>query len=200
MGLMIDENFLYLGIFLGFVGNAIYLLEVLKGTTKPNRVSFTIWALAPTITFFAQLDEGVGKQSLYTLSSSLSIFAILLASFINKNAYWELKKSDYIYGLLALFGLVLWQVTDKPALAIIFALSADALAAIPTGIKSYKFPKSESFMGFSLPALGAAITLLSIENFVFEEYIYPLYIALVASLFALFIKTEIGETESKSSF
>src|SRR6478672_2945929 len=75
---MLPEQFIYLGIFINIIGLSSYFIDTIKGRIKPNRVSFVIWALAPLVIFFAQLQQGVGASSLMTLSTGLlPLFAIL---------------------------------------------------------------------------------------------------------------------------
>ncbi len=65
---MINENFVILGVVIGFIGSLSYLLSTIKGKTKPNRVTWFLWAIAPLIAFAAEIKEGVGIQSLMTFS------------------------------------------------------------------------------------------------------------------------------------
>lgn len=57
---MINQNFVILGVTIGFAGNLTYIKSTLEGKTRPNRVSWFMWTLAPYIAFAAQLHEGVG--------------------------------------------------------------------------------------------------------------------------------------------
>ena len=168
------------------------MVDVLKGRAKPNRVTWFMWTLAPAIALFAQIQEGVGLQSLLTFSVGFNPFLIFVASFINKDSYWKLKNLDYAFGAMSLLGLFLWWLTGDGIWAISFAIIADLLAAIPTIQKSYTNPESESWSVFGFGFINAFIVMLTIDEWRFEEYAFIIYILLItATLFSL-IKFEIG--------
>lgn len=107
---------------------------------------------------------------------------ILLSSFVNKKSYWKLGKLDYFCFIFALWALVLWGVTDNALLAIIFAVLADFLAAIPLLIKMYKFPETETIWPFFAGLFANFTASLVIENWILEEYLFPLYLVMICIL------------------
>lgn len=66
------------------------------------------------------------------------------------------------------------------------------MAAVPTVVKSFKEPETESGYVFSFGAVSAAITLLTISHWTFANYGFPLYILLICILLAVLIDTKIG--------
>src|SRR5690348_16544499 len=44
---VISVNWVYVGSAIGALGTAVYLRDTLRGTTKPNRVTWLLWAVAP---------------------------------------------------------------------------------------------------------------------------------------------------------
>lgn len=195
---MINENFIYLGALISFVGGLSYLRATLKGEAKPNRVTWFMWALAPLIAFFATIQQGVGLQSLLTFMVGFNPLLIFLASFVNKKAFWDITKLDIVCGVLSIGGLVLWLITGTGNLAIFFAIIADLLAGIPTIIKSFKNPETESPYVFLGGGTASLITLLTITVWRFEYYAFPLYIFLICALLFILIKFRLGPALSKS--
>lgn len=190
---MIDEKFIILGFIINLLGSAAYITAVLRGQAKPNRITWALWSLAPLLAFSAQLSEGVGMQALMTFSSGFIPLLIFISSFVGKNAYWKLDKTDYLFGALALIGLILWLITGEGMLAIVFGIAADALAAIPTIIKSYQDPSSENSTAFGAGFINSSITLLTIHEWRFEEYGFSLYIFLITALMFSLIQFRLGE-------
>jgi len=189
---MIDERFVILGVLLVFYGALHYIIDTLKGKTKPNRVTWFFWALAPGIAFIAELDKGVGYQSLFTFIAGFNPFLILIASFVNKNAYWKLHRADYFYGFIALMAIVLWRITGDANLAILFAILADGAAAIPTVIKSYYKPETENYKIFFYCLIGAVITLLTLKVWTFAHYAFPVYLLGICTILYVLIKFKAG--------
>lgn len=190
---MIDERFIYLALALSFYGAFNYLISTLKGETKPNKVSWFLWSLAPFIAFLAQIQQGVGLVSLMTLVIALNTFLIFVASFLNKKAQWKITTFDLICGALSLFGLALWGITRAGNLAILFAILADGLAAIPTVVKSYYAPETENYQAYFFGGLASVITLLTIKNWNFANAAFSIYIFFLCLLVVLFVKFKLGK-------
>lgn len=190
---MIDERFIILGVVLGFLGSLSYVVDTLKGRVRPNRVSWFMWALAPLIAFSAEIQQGVGLHALLTFSVGFSPLLVFIASFFNKKAQWKITKFDIWCGVLSLIGLSMWAFTRVGNIAIFFAILADGLAAIPTIIKSYKAPETESWMVFFLGFVSSGITLLAIKTWDFAHYGFPAYIFTITAIFVLLIKFKLGK-------
>lgn len=76
---MIGERWIILGVTLNFLGAIGYLVDTVKGKTKPKRVTWFMWALAPLVAFFAEIKQGVGLQSLMTFMVGLVNRVIVLS-------------------------------------------------------------------------------------------------------------------------
>lgn len=190
---MLHPNFVILGAIFSFLGILSYLRSTLKGETKPNRVTWSLWALAPLIAFTAELDKGVGIQSLMTFMVGFNPVLVVLASLRNKKSEWKLGTLDYVMGALSLFGIALWLYLGEGNYAIFFAIVADGLAAVPTLIKSFKFPETENYMGYMGGLSAAFITLLTIDSWNFAHYAFPVYILIVNFMLVSLIRFKIGK-------
>jgi len=132
---MLPSWFVIIGTAIGVIAASGYLISTLRGKVHPNRVSFFMWTIAPTISFTAEITQGVKLLSIQTLSQGILPFLVFLASFTNKKAEWKLTKFDLLCGVLSAIGLVLWLITKVGNVAIAFSILADGLAALPTIIK-----------------------------------------------------------------
>lgn len=190
---MISENFIVLAIISIFLGSLNYLIDTIKGKIKPNKVTFLLFGLAPFVTFAAQTQQGVGIQSLLPLATGSLALAIFVASFFNKKAYWKITNFDLACGTLSVIGLLLWYITGVGNLAIFFSILADLLAALPTIVKSYKFPETESAYPWLLTSISDLIFLLTIKSWTFASYAFPLYAFFInLTIFAL-VKFKLGK-------
>jgi len=190
---MLHPNFVLLGVLISFVGGLSYLIDTVKGKTQPNRVSWFIWALAPLIAFSAEINKGVGIQSLMTFIVGFNPLLIFLASFVNKKSEWKLGKLDIVCGVLAVSGMVAWLLLKEGNVAIFFSILADGIAGVPTIIKSYFFPETENYQVFLGGAISALLTLLTIQVWTFAHYAFPVYIFLICLLLLLLIKFKLGK-------
>jgi hypothetical protein len=185
---MISDKFVIIGFILNLWGCAVYARDTIKGKTKPNRITWFMWTLAPTIAFVAEINKGVGLISIMTLSIGLGPLIVLLASFSSKKSYWKLRQTDYLCGLLSLLGLALWIIYRDANIAIVFSIAADIFAALPTLAKSYRHPETESVEAYWPTILNAGITLLAIDTWTVANYGFPIYTFIINVVFVAFIQ------------
>mgnify|MGYP003328769751 CR=1 FL=1 len=190
---MLDPKFVLIGAAINLIGSSKYVIDTLRNKTKPNRVTWTLWALAPLIAFAAQIQQGVGLRALMTFMVGFGPLMVLTASFVNRKATWKLTTFDYACGALSLAGLGLWAVTRVGNVAIFFSIVADLLAAVPTLVKSFYEPESESALVFLNGSISAAITLLTIDNWNFATYGFPVYIFIICIVLFALIDLKIGK-------
>lgn len=183
-------NFQYL-IFLGaivqFVGIYGYIRDTVRGKTKPNRVSWLLWFVSASIASVAAISDGVRWAVLPVFLSGFCPLLVFIASFVNKNSYWQLEKFDYLCGLFSIIALILWGITKEPNVAIVFSIISDGLAATPTIIKSWKFPETETVDAYAVGLFAAITGFFAIEQWTFASYAFPLYLVTVNSLLIVLI-------------
>ncbi len=187
MDFFIGQYLVFAGIAAMTVGLVVYTRDTLEGKTKPNRVTWFIWSIAPLIGAIAAYSDGVRLAALPVLATGLGPLVIFVASFVNKNAYWKLEKTDYICGVISVLALALWYVTKEPVVAIIFAIISDALAALPTLIKSWRFPETESSAAFITAAFGTVTSFFVLQSWQFSEWAFPAWLVFINVLIALVI-------------
>jgi hypothetical protein len=190
---MINENFVFLGVLLNIIGSGSYLIDTIRGRVKPNKVTWLLWALAPLVAFAAQITQGVGISSLMTFSVGFLPLLIFLASFVNKKSQWAITRFDLICGAFSFIGIILWYITRVGNIAIFFSIIADALAALPTIIKAYKEPETESAFAFLMASIGTFITLLTIPTWDFTHFGFLFYILVVNMSLYVLIQFKIGK-------
>jgi hypothetical protein len=189
---VINPHFVIIGALLQIIGVSSYLIDTIKGKTKPNRVSWLLWAVGPLIAFSAELDRGVGFISLMTFTVGFGPLLIFLGSFANRRSAWKLTKLDVACGVLSIGGLALWQITGSGSTAILFSILADFFAWVPTIAKSYRHPETENWHFFFFDATSAAITLLAIDKWNFAYWAWPVWIFASCTALAVVIRFKIG--------
>lgn len=187
---MLPENIIYIGVLINLTGLFFYLRGMFKGQTKPNLVSFFIWMLAPFIGVFLQIRAGAGLSILPVFMAGFGPFVILSFSLWKKNAYWKINNFDIICGIFSLMALVLYILTHNLSISILFAILSDGLAAIPTIMKSWKFPSTETSILYTTGIINSVIGLLIIKNWIFPIYSFSVYIILINTIiiFAIYRK------------
>lgn len=185
---MIDGRFVFVAGFITFIGIALYALSTLKGQTKPNRVTWTLWTIIPLITFFAQINEGAGLIATFSLAYALGPLLVLVVSFLNKKSYWKLTPFDISCGIISAVAIALWLITGDGVVAIVLSIVADFVAGLPTIIKGYKAPKTENVSAFVVGIASSLIALATIDTWSVASFLFPLYVLLDSLLLTFTIK------------
>ncbi len=189
---MINENWIYLGVAIGALGTAVYLRDTLRGTTKPNRVTWLLWAVAPLLAAAVEFDEGVGLRALPTFMVGFMPLLVFIGSFHNPASVWKIRRVDYACGLVSVVGTVTWLVTRNGVLAIAAAILADFMAGVPTVMKSWTHPETETVYSYLGAVISMAVLLLTITHWTFDVAAFPVFILCMASVEVVLVGLEPG--------
>jgi len=165
-------------------GIASYVSGTLRGTTRPNRVTWLMWSVAPLIATFAAVSDGVRLSALPVFMSGFGPLLVFLASFANPRSFWKLERFDYLCGLFSLLALILWAVTREPDVAIVFSILSDFSAAVPTLRKAWRAPESEDSAAYSTGLFNSLTAFPAIGTWAFTSVAFPVYLVVInTSLF-----------------
>jgi len=176
---MLIEKILFVAVFINLIATFYYCKDILYGQTRPNLVTWSLWALIPLIGVFFQLKAGARLSVLPILIDGLNCIVIIVFALWNKNSYWKIGRLDIVCGIFALVALVFYIFTHNLGISILFAILADFLAAIPTIIKSWKFPETETWGVYLVAGITNIFGLLIIKNWIFTIYSFGLYFVLM---------------------
>ena len=182
---MLPDYFAIIGALIGSLGGFYYLYETLVGKSQPNRITWLLWGIFPMVIFVAQRAQGVEDISWTSFVAGFTPLLIVAASFFNPKAYWRTEPRDYYLMAAAIIGIILWAITANPNLAILFSLLADLLAGIPTLIKAYRHPRSESWIAYAISTFGFGISLLAVSAYTFENTTFVAYVFILNAALVL---------------
>lgn len=188
---MVGSEFLIFAVMLRILSGLDYLLATLKGDARPNPVTWLCWGLAPLVAFLAQLQKTIEPTAWMTLALSVGPLLIFIVS-VTKGERWKVTRFDILCGGSAAVGIVLWQVTSDPILALTFGILADILGGVPTVRKAFSAPQSEKAVPYLLSMASMCVTILTIHNWRFLDYAFPVYILMINTLIYLLITSKIG--------
>ncbi|MEK7601708.1 MAG: hypothetical protein AAB480_04215 [Patescibacteria group bacterium] len=173
-----------LGSVVNLFGTSYYILNTVRGVTKPNRMTWLMWSIAPLIGAAAGFASGVTWAALPVLMAGIMPLTVFIASFVNPNSYWELGVFDYFCGSLSMLALILWYLTQNPAVAIVFAIASDLAAAIPTVIKCWSQPETETASGYTASGFNNLMSFFVITNWNFASIAFPLHLVFINTVLA----------------
>ena len=141
------------------IGGYAYFRDTLSGKTKPNRVSWFMWALAPLISIGAAFSADADIwASIRVIVGGIVPALVFLASFNNRHGYWKLSRFDLTCGALSLMALIFWGIVDSPLIAILLATAGNTFASVPTFFKAWNFPETETRLTYITSFLSSIVT------------------------------------------
>src|SRR5581483_4242576 len=178
--------------YLVLVGGAInatgsfrYIRDTVRGTTKPNRVTYFMWAIAPLIATAAAVSRGVTWAAVPIFMSGFCPLLVFLSSFANRQGYWKLGILDYLCGVFSALALILWAISKDPTIAIVLAIASDGLAALPTLMKAWSFPETETGISYVLAFVSASTSFAAVRHWTFTECGFAIYLMILSAMLSI---------------
>jgi len=159
-----------------------YIKSIYTWSTKPNKITWFFWALAPLIACIASVVNGARWSALPVFMIGFWPLVIFIIACFYKKSYRKLSLFDYMCGAFSLLALLLWRHTQNANFAIIFAIVSDTFAAIPTIKKVWHHPGTESKIIYATAFLAMSTSLLAAQSFSFSEIWFPSYLMLLDAI------------------
>ena len=169
--------FIIISSILAIISPIIYSIAIIKGKAKPHRTTRFILLIITSLTTASLLAQ---HNDVAIWLAAVSTFqSVMLFSLSMKKGMGGWSKSDIICLIMAIVGIVLWQITKNPVIALYFAIAADFMGMVPAIIKTYRWPQTEVWSFFILDVFAAIFSMLALKQWAVTDYSYPLYIMLI---------------------
>jgi hypothetical protein len=177
-----------LGILAGVasVANTVpYVRDVVRGTTRPHRGSWLIWAVTASVVYASQRADGATWSLIMAGAQAvLTAFVFLLAI---RRGEGGMGARDASLIVLAAAGVAGWIVVDEPLVATACVIAADLIAAGLMVPKTYRDPSSETFATYALASVGGVLAAGAVGTGDPSLLLYPLYFCAINGAIALLI-------------
>ena len=194
-----------LGSLIAVAGTVPYIIETIRGNTKPRVVTWLTWALLTGIAGAASLSAGQLGAAVFALLGTVATSSVVVAGLRYGDRSFTRLDLACLAGVL--LGLVLWLSLDNPIFAIWTAILIDFVGLVPTLVHAWKQPMAETASAFVCVGVGGLITSAAIASggsFSVAALGYPLYAAVsmatVASIIVIrrkSVQPEVGDTVAK---
>ncbi|KKW23975.1 MAG: hypothetical protein UY68_C0005G0008 [Parcubacteria group bacterium GW2011_GWF2_52_12] len=180
--MMSHTFFVSAGVLAGIVSALAFVpyYKSIRCGKKPSLATWTIWTVVGILACSSYLSANDGWIS----TAWVAIVYIVAPATITYTAwkygarYAHLDAIETLSLAGAACGICIWVVTRSAATALTVFIAIDATGAIPTVIKSYRAPYSESLTAWSCSLLGSFFNLCAIERWTVTGASYPVYLAL----------------------
>lgn len=169
--------FIVISSLLALISPVIYVRAILHGEAKPHRTTRLVLLLITSLTTASLIAQGNNVAVYLAAVSTLQSIAIFALSLKYGMGGWA--KLDILCLVIALLGIVLWQLTQNPVVALYFAILADFTGMIPALLKTYRFPDTEIWSFYLLDVFAAGFSLLAVQSWAPADFSYPVYIMLI---------------------
>ncbi|MEY4731801.1 MAG: hypothetical protein RL681_747 [Candidatus Parcubacteria bacterium] len=150
-----------------------FFVSIFKGQTKPERMSWFLWSLLGGIAFFSQLAKGA-SDSLW-LPGIQAVGDLLVFLLALKYGMGGATKRDKHALIVASISLILWYVTNEPAIALFLAILVDGAGTVLTILKSYEYPTTEPLSAWMLTMLGGFFAIFAVGELNWILLAFPIY-------------------------
>lgn len=182
--------FLIISTILPLISPLVYSKAILKGNAQPHRTTALVLLLITSLSTASLFAQGDKVAVWLAGASTLQSILIFILSLKYGMGGWN--KTDIACLLIALIGIVAWQTTNEPILALYFSIAADFVGVIPTLVKTYHFPETEIWSYYLLDTIAGGFSLLALGSWTLQEYSYPLYVVFInLAIVLLVIKSNI---------
>lgn len=179
-----------LGILSGIIGAIAvvpYIIDIFKGTTRPQRATWLIWTVLGGIAFFSQLAKGATDSLWMTGIQTLAVIVVFLLSI--KYGEGGLSSRDIKALIIAGIGLILWFFTKEATFALYFVILVDGAGALLTIIKAHEDPSGETMSTWFISGLSGLMAAFSVGSWDLILLSYPIYIWLINWAVVVAMKT-----------
>lgn len=172
------------------IGDIPYIIDTIKGTTKPQRVTWGTVFLLNSIGFANQLASGA-TNSLWLFGAAVLATGTIFFLSIFKGVGGH-TNLDIFTITTALLGLALWMIFDSPTFSIIATLIVSIVALLPTFAKAKKHPETETKITWLLGSISAILATISVGTLDWRLLILPINAAVLQAymVYILYFQTK----------
>jgi hypothetical protein len=160
---------------------AIAFIPFIRGTIQgwvvPNRASWIVWFVQDVLIASSAIMAGVGPAAVMPVIWGLGATIMLILSVTKgtRGAFTGLEKASLV---LSGLGILLWAITGAPRVALVASVSSVCIGGVPTLVKAWVKPWTETMSGWLLMILGTVFSSLAIQRWTFDSGFLPVVIGL----------------------
>ncbi len=153
---------LTLSIIIRIVAIAIYCVSIVRGRTKPHRITRLALFFVLTLNFVSALAAHANFGTVVYAGLTCA-FGIICFGLSIPYGMGGSNRFDWVCFVIAIGGVVGWQLTGNALLGIWLATAADLVAYIPAFVKTWKHPHTESPWLYILSSFSAALSIIAYQ-------------------------------------
>ena len=154
---------------INFVATVLYVLSILRGYTKPSRITWAIWTALSLLTAGGMYQSGTLNGQMFAVVGGDII--ITTCAFLWGSGGWTTVDRWSLAGTVV--GLAFWVATKDPFYAILISLTVNFIGGGPTIVKTWHYPGQESGLAWAVVTLASFIQFLAVTDWTFAAIAQP---------------------------
>jgi hypothetical protein len=160
----------------------IYIADILRGNTKPSRITWWVLTLSNSMIAISYFASGARDTIWIPVSYSVGFFVIALFSVKYGEGGWSRLDIFSVSGVVA--SALLWYVFNSPEIALLAVVLVEFFGLVPTIAKTYRQPSSESRLAWTIATVASLLNIFAIESWTIAVATYPFYVFITNGLVA----------------
>lgn len=157
-----------------------YLIDTARGRTQPERATWLIWSVFSSISFASLMAERATTSLWFAGVQVAGTITVFLISISKGNRQYFCEKNSTTLAIACL-GLVLWYFTANAIYALSISITISLVGGIPTILKAYRHPGSETLLTWLICSVASVLALMSVGTFDPVLMAYPFYLPVLYS-------------------
>jgi hypothetical protein len=159
---------------LQLVASAPYVRDILRGSTKPQRATWTIWTSLSFVVLASQWAGGATWSLALTIGQTVSCVAIF--GLAMRRGVGGVSPVELVLLAIAALGIAGWYVAGDPTLATCSVVIADIIGVALMLPKTYLDPGSETLSTYVIGLVSTMLAIAAVGSGAPALLLYPLYI------------------------
>jgi hypothetical protein len=148
-----------------------YVRDIRRGTTRPQRTSWFVFATLSAVAAVAQLADGGGPGAYLATGAATGFTAVFVASL--RTGVGGSSRRDRVVLCIAAVGVAASLLTAAPVVAVVGVISAELVAVGLTVRKGLDDPASETASTWCLDGLAGVVAVAAATGV--HEIAYPVH-------------------------
>lgn len=165
----------------------LYVYSILKYKTRPNRVTWWILALISTVVVLSYYGVGARDTLWLPIAYAASYACIGLLSLKYGDGPVSLSTIDRVALVGGMISIAIYWFAQLPLLALFLIALTEFIALVPTAVKSYFSPGTESHSAWIIGTVASFVNLFAISTWSLEIAAYPIWVFISNALILYFL-------------
>ena len=169
----------------GIADTVPYVRDTVRGSTRPHRGTWLIWAVLAVVAALSQRADGASWSVLMTGTQAILTGLVFVLAIRHGEGGME-ARDLFLLGLAGV-GVIGWIIARQPVVAVGCVIAADLTAFVMMTPKVKADPDSETLSTYALAAAGGALAAGAVGMADVSLLLYPVYYCAANGWMAVFI-------------